>query len=186
MLSLLSVLTFSPSIRPSLLPPSIRLNLLFLLSVQTFSLLLSVPNFSPFYPSKPSSLLSVPTCSLFNPSKPSLPSIRPNLLYFYPSQPSLFFYSSQPTKSEMKQIHILQKLAIRLIDNSKATSHSDPLFLKYKILKINDLLSVSLALGLTCTQASLALSTLAIQPHFFIRSICYQAALDIKTFALQS
>ena len=27
----------------------------------------------------------------------------------------------------------------RLIDNSKATSHSDPLFLKYKILKINDL-----------------------------------------------
>ena len=71
----------------------------------------------------------------------------------------------------MKQIHILQKQAIRLIDNSKATSHSDPLFLKYKILKINDLLSVSLALGLTCTQASLALSTLAlstlaIQPHF--------------------
>ena len=31
---------------------------------------------------------------------------------------------------EMKQIHILQKRAIRLIDNTKA---------KYKILKINDL-----------------------------------------------
>ena len=38
----------------------------------------------------------------------------------------------------MKQIHILQKRAIRLIDNSKATSHSDPVFLKYKILKINN------------------------------------------------
>ena len=32
--------------------------------------------------------------------------------------------------SEMKQIHILQKRAIRLIANSKAMSHSDPLFLK--------------------------------------------------------
>ena len=46
----------------------------------------------------------------------------------------------------MKQIHILQKRARRLIYNSKATSHSDPLFLflfssdpLYKILKINDL-----------------------------------------------
>ena len=39
----------------------------------------------------------------------------------------------------MKQIHILQKRAIKLINNSKAMSHSDPLFLKYKILKINDL-----------------------------------------------
>ena len=34
---------------------------------------------------------------------------------------------------------LLQKRAIRLIDNSKVTSHSDPLFLKYKILKIDDL-----------------------------------------------
>jgi hypothetical protein len=48
--------------------------------------------------------------------------------------------------SEMKQIHILQKRAIRLIDNSKATSHSDPLFLKYKILKINDLVDFNQAI----------------------------------------
>ena len=46
----------------------------------------------------------------------------------------------------MKQIHILQKRAIRLIDNSKATSHSDPLFLKYKILKINDLVDFNQAI----------------------------------------
>ena len=38
--------------------------------------------------------------------------------------------------SEMKQIHILKKRVIRLIDNSKSMSHSDPLFLKYKILKV--------------------------------------------------
>ena len=48
--------------------------------------------------------------------------------------------------SEMKQIHILQKRAITLIDNSKAMSHSDPLFLKYKILKINDLVDFNQAL----------------------------------------
>ena len=46
----------------------------------------------------------------------------------------------------MKQIHILQKRAIRLIDNSKAKSHSDPLFLKYKILKINDLVDFNQAI----------------------------------------
>jgi len=39
----------------------------------------------------------------------------------------------------MKQIHIVQKSAIRLIDNSKATSHSDPFSLSIRILKINDL-----------------------------------------------
>ena len=32
------------------------------------------------------------------------------------------------------------------IDNLKATSHSDPLFLKYKILKINDLVDFNQAL----------------------------------------
>ena len=46
----------------------------------------------------------------------------------------------------MKQIHILQKQAIRYIDNSKAMSHSDPLFLKYKILKINDLIDFNQAI----------------------------------------
>ena len=39
----------------------------------------------------------------------------------------------------MKQIHILQKRAIRLTDNSKAMFYSDPNFLKYKILKVNKL-----------------------------------------------
>ena len=48
--------------------------------------------------------------------------------------------------SEMKQIHILQKRAVRLIDNSKAMSHSDPLFLKYKILKVNDLVDYNQAI----------------------------------------
>ena len=46
----------------------------------------------------------------------------------------------------MKQIHILQKRAIRLIDNSKATSHIDPLLLKYTILKINDLVDFNQAI----------------------------------------
>ena len=49
----------------------------------------------------------------------------------------------------MKQIHILQKRAIRLIDNLKAMSHSDPLFIKYlkhKILKVNDLVDFNQAL----------------------------------------
>ena len=35
---------------------------------------------------------------------------------------------------------------MRLIDNSKATSDSDPLFLKYKILKINDLVDFNQAI----------------------------------------
>ena len=48
--------------------------------------------------------------------------------------------------SEMRKIHILQKRAIRLIDNSKATSRSDPLFLNYKILKINDLVDFNEAI----------------------------------------
>ena len=39
-----------------------------------------------------------------------------------------------------------QKRAIRLIDNSKATSHSDPLFPKCKILKINDMVDFSQAI----------------------------------------
>ena len=43
------------------------------------------------------------------------------------------------------KIHILQKRAIRLIDNSKATSHSDPLFHKCKILKIIDLVDFNQA-----------------------------------------
>ena len=79
--ALLSVLTFSPSIRPSLLSPSIRLNLLSpsirpkllsLLPVQTFFpsirpnmlSLLSIQTFSSFYPSQPSLLLFVPAFSL--------------------------------------------------------------------------------------------------------------------------
>ena len=46
----------------------------------------------------------------------------------------------------MKQIHILQKRAARLINNSKATSHSDPLFLKHKILTISNLLDFNQAI----------------------------------------
>ena len=46
----------------------------------------------------------------------------------------------------MIRIRILQKRAIRLIDNSKATSHSDPLFIKYNILKINDLVDFNQAI----------------------------------------
>ena len=37
----------------------------------------------------------------------------------------------------MKKNHILQKHTITLIDNSKAMSHSESLFLRYKILKVN-------------------------------------------------
>ena len=40
---------------------------------------------------------------------------------------------------EMKKISLLQKRAVRIIDNAKTASHSDPIFFKYKILKLNDL-----------------------------------------------
>ena len=39
----------------------------------------------------------------------------------------------------MKKISLLQKRAVRIIDNAKTASHSDPIFFKYKILKLNDL-----------------------------------------------
>ena len=44
----------------------------------------------------------------------------------------LKFGSAEKKETQLKK---------RLIDNSKATSHGDPLFLKYKILKINDLIN---------------------------------------------
>ena len=40
--------------------------------------------------------------------------------------------------ANMKQIIIMQKCAVRLIDNSKTMTQRDPIFLKYNILKIND------------------------------------------------
>ena len=38
-----------------------------------------------------------------------------------------------------KKISLLQKRAVRIIDNAKTASLSDPIFFKYKILKLNDL-----------------------------------------------
>ena len=40
---------------------------------------------------------------------------------------------------DMRKLSILQKRAVRLIDNSKKAAHSNPLFLKFKILKIQDM-----------------------------------------------
>ena len=41
---------------------------------------------------------------------------------------------------EMKKISLLQKRAVRIIENAKKTaSHANPLFFKYKILKLNNL-----------------------------------------------
>jgi len=34
---------------------------------------------------------------------------------------------------------LLQKCAVRIIEHAKTASHTDPLLLKYKILKLNDL-----------------------------------------------
>ena len=39
----------------------------------------------------------------------------------------------------MKKISLLQKRAVRIIENAKTDSHTNPLFFKYKILKLNDL-----------------------------------------------
>ena len=39
----------------------------------------------------------------------------------------------------VSRISILQKKAIRYIENAKYNSHSDPLFYKYNILKFEDL-----------------------------------------------
>ena len=47
---------------------------------------------------------------------------------------------------DMKKIFTLQKRAVRLIDNSKSMSHSDPIFLKYNILKINDMVDFNQAM----------------------------------------
>lgn len=49
----------------------------------------------------------------------------------------------------LKQLEIAQKKAMRLITNSKYNAHTDPLFGKLKILKLNDLYEVNLGkLGL--------------------------------------
>ena len=40
---------------------------------------------------------------------------------------------------EIKKNSLLQKRAVRIIDNARTVSHTDPLFLKYKILELNDL-----------------------------------------------
>ena len=34
---------------------------------------------------------------------------------------------------------MLQKRTVRLIENAKTVSHCDPLFLKYRLLKLNDM-----------------------------------------------
>ena len=39
----------------------------------------------------------------------------------------------------MKKISLLLKSAIRIIENAKTALYTDPLFFKYKILKLNDL-----------------------------------------------
>ena len=45
----------------------------------------------------------------------------------------------------MKKKYILQKHAVRLIDNSKTMTHSDSIILKYLILKINDMVDFNQA-----------------------------------------
>ena len=58
-------------------------------------------------------------------------------------------FSQAPLTRELKFGSAEKKetqLKKRLIDNSKATSNSDPLFLKYKILKINDLVDFNQAI----------------------------------------
>ena len=42
-------------------------------------------------------------------------------------------------KLKIKEISLLQKCAVRIIDKAKTALHSDPLFFKYNILKLNDL-----------------------------------------------
>ena len=39
----------------------------------------------------------------------------------------------------MKNIRLLQKRAVRIINSSKTALYTDPLFFKYKILNLNDL-----------------------------------------------
>ena len=39
----------------------------------------------------------------------------------------------------MKKISLLQKRDVKIIDNAKIVSQSDPIFFKYKIIKLNDL-----------------------------------------------
>ena len=80
----------------------------------------------------------------------------------------------------MKQIHILHKQVIRLIDNLKAMSHSDLLFLKYKILKIIDLSLTKLYL---CINIQINfIKTCFKQLGNFERSLNYQ--LDILNMNL--
>ena len=40
---------------------------------------------------------------------------------------------------EMKKISLLQNRVVSIIDNAKTALHTDPLFFKIKILKLNDL-----------------------------------------------
>ena len=47
----------------------------------------------------------------------------------------------QPGGNE--KISLLQKCAVRIIDKAKTALQSDPLFFKYKILKLNDLTDFS-------------------------------------------
>ena len=46
----------------------------------------------------------------------------------------------------MKKIITLQEPAVRLIDNSKTKTHSDPIFLEYNIIKIKNMLDFNQAM----------------------------------------
>jgi len=77
-----------------------------------------------------------------------------------------------------EKIHILQKRAIKLIDNSKVMSPSDPLFLKYKILKINDLVDFNQ----TIFMSNYTLKLLPASLKTFLKSL--ETLKDLVTFNL--
>jgi len=61
--------------------------------------------------------------------------IEPHLTY------SILAWGTAPKKN-LNRLCILQKRAIRIINKSKYNSHTDPIFKKFKCLKLNDLFSL--------------------------------------------
>ena len=70
--------------------------------------------------------------------KRSLPSITLKILYCSLILPHIL-YGVLVWGFDIQKIEILQKKAVRLIDKAFFLSHTDPIFKKYKLLKVQDI-----------------------------------------------
>ena len=82
-------------------------------------------------------------CGILSRLKKFLPSDILKIIYNALIQPHLN-YGVLLWGNNIKRIHKLQKWAVRAITSSKYNAHTDPLFIKLKLLKIEDIYKLSL------------------------------------------